>query len=168
MIFVFQNEGGLTVDDGGITNLGLVKNDLAEYFNKPVSEVTDQDIKSLTRTTAAPIYRALYWNKLSLDDVGDQGIGTCIMDTAVNRGLFIGAKYAQKICVMFGRHVAVDGELGPISVAAINQCGRAQFIQSYEAMEFAGYEAIIAGNPEKYARYRGGWEDRARRLLTLI
>ena len=113
------------------------------------------------------IYHALYWNKMNGDEIANQNIATCIFDTGVNRGMSVGNKYAQRVCNQLGSSLVLDGQLGPKSIAAINGYAQHAFVTHYEALEWAGYEALLSGNPGKYGIYRHGWEARARKLLTL-
>lgn len=168
--YVFQNEGGFAeppeVDQP--TNLGIIAADIATFRNAPLDSITIDDIKSLTKLEATEIYRMLYWDKILGDQIKDQNIATCIFDTAVNRGPAVSVKYAQRALVFSGAKLFFDGIMGQTTIYNLNQCYRPAFISRFEGMEFAGYEAILASNPGKYERYRAGWEDRAKRLLTLI
>ncbi len=166
--YVLDNEGGWTIDDGGWTMWGIVVSDVAAYRNVPASSITEQDMKNLSVSEATAIYKKQYWDALNLDQVNDQNMATCIFDTGVNRGISVSAKYAQRVCNISGATLQVDGKIGPLSLIRINQMNRTIFIRNYEAMEMAGYEAILASNPSKYGIYRNGWESRARRLLTLV
>lgn len=166
--YALVNEGGFCIDDGGPTNFGITIPDVAAYRKVPLSQITTDDMRNLSLSEATAIYKQQYWDALSLDQVNDQNIATCIFDTGVNRGIGVGAQYAQKVCTLLGHSVVVDGQIGPLSLAAINQCARAPFIQHYEALEMAGYLAIAAGDPAKYDRYLAGWENRAKRLLSLL
>jgi len=168
MPYLLENEGGLTLDDGGLTNFGIVKDDLAEYQGVPVNQITDEQIKALTKESVVPIYQELYWKALKLDDVTDQNIATAIFDTAVNRGVRICANYAQRTCVQLGHEdLLTDGRVGPKTLAAINQCARAAFIRTFEGLVWEGYKAILIRYPRDVI-YQKGWQARAERLLTLI
>lgn len=165
--YVLQNEGGYTndaQDAGGATNWGITHADLARWRRAPVS---NGDVKSMTKAEAEEIYKAYYWAPLSLDGVEDQSIATCIFDTGVNRGLYVGASYAQRVCNELGSTLAVDGKIGPISIAAINSLKRRDFIADYYAHVKAGYDSIVAQHPSQRVFYNG-WMNRARKLLTLI
>jgi len=166
--YIFQNEGGLTHDSGGITNLGLTKRDLAAFYQVPIGQVSDEEIKELDAEEATEIYYRLYWQKMNLDGVYDDAKATAIFDIGVNRGITIGAKYAQKAASLCGRRDTVDGIIGGLSLSAINAVERKCFIEHLEAFSWAGYQAIVAHDPAKYSIYLRGWEIRARRLLTLI
>lgn len=165
--YVLQNEGGYTVDDGGPTNFGITIPDMAAFLHEPESSISANDIKNMSVATAQAIYLDQYWAPMNLSLINSQAIATCIFDTGVNRGIYIGQLYAQKVCLMYGHPLQLDGVIGPISLQAINGLHDPIFIRSYEQLEWAGYQAILANNPA-FEIYRAGWENRAKRLLTLI
>jgi lysozyme family protein len=74
---VLKHEGGYTAglpnDPGGETNFGISKR---AYSNL--------DIKALTSTDAAAIYKRDYWT--SQMEVSEQGLANCMLDCAVNQG----------------------------------------------------------------------------------
>lgn len=166
--YLRTNEGGYgePPETDQPTNCGIIAADLAQYLNISVKDVTVQMLKNLSPTGIADIYRKLYWDELCLGSVADQNIATCIFDTAVNRGLSVGAKYAQRTCNLLGCALVVDGVIGAHTIAAINSCERAKFINIFENLEAAGYLAILAAHPED-AKYKNDWMGRAKRLLTL-
>lgn len=168
--YVLTNEGGYTndpADSGGPTNWGIIIPDVAKYRGVPASEITAKDIMMLSKQEAKFIYKKQYWDKLNLDGVVSQPIATAIFDIGVVRGISVGAKYAQKVCTLLNQPVAVDGQLGPLTLLAINKCETEIFIRRMEALDMAGFLAIVAHNPSQHVFLRG-WERRAERLLTLI
>jgi lysozyme family protein len=167
MPYLIKNEGGYT-DKPVPTNWGIEPVDLALYLGAPVSSISADDIRTLSLATATAIYLEQFWNPMNLNLINDQNVATCIFDTGVNRGISVGAIYAQKICQAWGNSkVIMDGKLGPITADGVNRIARSAFIRGYEQLVWAGYEAILAHNPQD-AIYRDGWERRAERLLTLI
>ena len=78
-------EGGY-VDDpddpGGATNLGITLATLARWRGQPV---TKADVKALTRTEAAAIYRKDYWDAVG-GDAMPGGIDMTLFDHAVHSG----------------------------------------------------------------------------------
>lgn len=165
--YVLDNEGGFTddpEDSGGATNFGITHEDLSNFLGHAVS--TD-DVRNMTLDTASQIYRQCYWNPMRLDEVASSPIATAIFDTGVNRGISIGAKYAQRVCNQEGASLSVDGSIGPLSLAAINSTPPAVFIQDYYDLVKAGYDAIIANRPSQRV-FQNGWMARAKKLLTLV
>ena len=165
MPYLLENEGGWTIDDGGWTMWGVVVSDVAAYRHVPPKDITEKDMKNLSVQEATAIYKQQYWDRMSLDQVIDQNIATCIFDTGVNRGLSVGVKYAQKVC--HNDDLVIDGHMGPKSLEAINRVSRKIFCPIYESLVWAGFQAIYHSNPTKYGIYLRGWDLRAKRLLTL-
>lgn len=166
--YVLDNEGGFTIDDGGPTMWGITKPDIAAFKHVSVSSISTEEVRDLSVAEATEIYRQLYWNKLSLDNILDQGKATAIFDIGVNRGISIGAKYAQKSATLCGSTLVEDGVIGFKSIAGINVVDHSCFIKHIESLLWASYQAIVAHNPAKYGIYLKGWEGRAKRLLTLV
>lgn len=165
--YVLINEGGFSNDpddSGGATNFGITHDDLAKFLGHGVST---SDVRDMSQDTAQAIYEAFYWSPLHLDNVNDNGMATCIFDTGVNRGISVGAKYAQRVCNDLGSNIVVDGKIGPISIGQINQYKAAKFIQHYYDLVKNGYDGIVASHPSQRVFYNG-WMARAKRLLTLI
>lgn len=167
--YVLENEGGWTIDSGGWTMYGITVPAVARHRHVASASITEHYMRNLRLEEAKEIYREQYWLELSCDKITDQAIATCILDTGVNRGPSVAAKYAQRVANMLKpNQLSVDGMIGPKSLAVINACQPLTFVRNFEAMEMAGYNAIIARDPGKYERYRKGWTRRAERLLTLI
>lgn len=166
MPFILQNEGGYAeppqVDQP--TNFGITLPDLSRYLGQIC---TVDDLKEINLRTATQIYKYQFWDPMSLDLVNDQNIATCIFDTGVNRGVYVGAIYAQQTCVICGDQLDCDGVIGPITIEKINEFDRNNFITCYEKFEWSGYQSILRLHPED-EKYRNGWESRCKRLLTLI
>ena len=153
MAYILRNEGGFTndpVDPGGATNLGITIGDLKDWRKHPV---TVDDVKNLTLIEATQIYKARYWDRMSLDAVNDQAIATVIFDVGVNRGVNIGLQYATAACAQLKK-------------SNINDCNPHEFIAAYEPMVEQGYRDIITRKP-KLVKFINGWMARAKRLLTL-
>lgn len=160
--YVLENEGGFSddaEDSGGATNWGITHTDLAQYLGHSVS--TD-DVRNMSKTLAQNVYLALYWNPMDLNLVLDQNVATAIFDCGVNRGISKGIKYAQQIA-----GVSQDGHMGPITLAAINEMPRDQFINSFHSLVVDGYNAIVYSRPSQRV-FLKGWLARADRLLTLF
>lgn len=109
---VFRHEGGYVdhpADPGGATNMGITHRTLAAWRGRPVSK---DDVRALSRTEAAAIYRALYWDKVRGDDLPD-GLDLVTFDPAVNSGVSRGAGWLQRAL-----GVTADGRVGPVTLGA--------------------------------------------------
>lgn len=163
--YLLPNEGGLTNDpddSGGITNFGLIKEDLAEFQKKQISDITNQMIIDLTVNDAETIYKALYWDKMRLTEVLEQAIATAMFDIGVNRGRSIAARYAQDIL-----DIDQDGIIGDETIDALNKADPKAFVESFSDRCVQGYQAIAKNNPRDQ-KFLAGWTARAKKLLTLI
>jgi lysozyme family protein len=110
---VLKHEGGYVDhqrDPGGATNLGCTKKVWEEWVGH---EVSKDDIRALTVSDVAPLYRKRYWDAVRGDDL-PSGVDMAVFDCAINSGTGRAAKIAQKIS-----GVAQDGAIGPASLAAI-------------------------------------------------
>lgn len=165
--YVLENEGGYSnvpEDAGGPTNFGITQDDLSRWLKRSVSA---QDVQHMTLETATDIYYAWYWSPLTLGSINTNQMCICMFDTAVNRGLGVGARYAQTVANQMGAHLAVDGQIGPLSIAALNLLDFKEFIEKYFLLVKSGYDQIVANNPSQQIFY-AGWMNRAHKLLTLV
>ena len=116
MAEIFKHEGGFVNhprDPGGATNMGITIGTLRGWRSGPV---TVEDVRTLTKREAQTIYRARYWNPVKGDDL-PVGLDLVTFDPAVNSGNSRGARWLQQ--ALGG--VAVDGKVGPQTVAAANK-----------------------------------------------
>lgn len=163
--FVLENEGGLTndpEDHGGLTNFGIIKDDLAEYRKVDVSEITDDDIKNLTVETVSPIYKQFYWDKLSLDYVKDSALSTILFDIGVNRGIGAAAKDLQRAV-----GVTVDGVIGQGTLAAVANLNARNITKRVIQYDIRAYANIVKNNPTQSV-FILGWMNRATSYLDFI
>ena len=110
---VLVHEGGYVdhpKDPGGATNLGITIGTLTGWLGR---QATKAEVKALTKTTVAPIYRAKYWDKVRGDDL-PSGLDAAVFDFAVNSGPGRAAKLLQRLV-----GVPQDGEIGPMTLAAV-------------------------------------------------
>ena len=112
---VLVHEGGYVfdpADPGGETNRGVTK---AVYDDWRVAHgLPKQNVRLLSQFETEAIYRKLYWDVIR----GDQlplGVDYCTFDFAVNSGVKRAARYLQRAA-----GVADDGQIGPMTLAAVN------------------------------------------------
>jgi len=86
-------------------------------------------------------YKAEYWNPLALDLVHSQPIADQLADHGVNAGVIRPAKMLQYLLATeFGAPLAVDGKIGPRSIAALNAVDPSAFYARFIAMRRAFYD----------------------------
>jgi len=90
-----------------------------------------------------------------------------MFDIGVVRGIGIPPLYAQQICNGHGSKLAVDGHIGPLTLAAVNSILPSVFIQDFANKTRLGFLGIVASHPTQVV-FLKGWLRRANRLLTLI
>ena len=112
---VLRHEGGFVHDardPGGATNMGITAATLARMRGRPV---TAAEVRALQRSEAAAIYRRLFWDALSADEL-PPGVDHALFDLAVNSGPSRAAKLVQRVVA-----VAEDGRIGPVTMAALRR-----------------------------------------------
>lgn len=146
---VLQAEGGF-VDDprdpGGATNMGITLRTLEQARGKPV---TVEDVKDLSVDEAKSIYRRFYWNPIAGDQL-PAGVDMTTFDFAVNGGPGEAVRLLQQ-CV----GCAVDGVMGPATLAAVQAADARTLIEKYSAARDSYYEQLPT-----FATFGKGWEAR--------
>lgn len=108
-----NNEGGYVndpKDPGGPTNHGITIGTLRAYRG----QATIQDVKSLTLAQANEIYVANYWKPIWGDQL-PAGLDYAMFDFGINSGVSRAVKTLQGIV----GNVAIDGVMGPKTIAAV-------------------------------------------------
>jgi len=112
---LLKQEGGYVNnphDPGGITNLGVTKRVWEAWVHHPCG---DADMRALTPSVVAPLYRVQYWNGIDGDALSP-AVALCVFDFAVNSGVARAARYLQSIV-----GVTQDGHIGPATLKALQQ-----------------------------------------------
>lgn len=108
-------EGGYSnhpADPGGPTNMGITQKVLAEWRGEPVSAA---DVRALSKTEAAAIYRRRYWELCACDELPG-GVDQVMFDYAVNSGVSRAVRALQQAI-----GVTVDGIAGHRTVTAARE-----------------------------------------------
>ena len=156
---VFDHEGGYgndPDDPGGPTNFGLIFEDMRQVG----LPATVEQIQSLTPETAASIYKKLYWDAMNMDLIKDASVAICIFDQGVLQGAQTSLRMVQEIV-----GVDQDGELGPVTAAAINAQDPKKLAISFTRLCMHRFARIVENNPSQ-AKFIAGWTDRIFSLLN--
>ena len=146
-------------DPGGMTTWGIIATEYAAWTRAPATEAV---MRTMTVAQAAAVYRAKYWNLMRCDSITNQGVATAMMDSAVNPGQGFATHTVQRIA-----RVAQDGQIGPITIAAINAMDHKAFLVSLNKSCLSYYYGVVANN-HSLDVFEAGWTNRANRLLTLV
>lgn len=156
-----QNEGGFFHNQvtGEVVNYGVT---LTFASGCGYCSATDINyIQNLTQQQAVDIYKAHFWDPHNLGSINDQSLANKAFDLTVNMGP--GGKNSDGALTLLqhavcdcGGNCAVDGILGPQSLASINALNATQLLTAYRARAKARYEQIAQNNP-KVASDLPGW-----------
>jgi lysozyme family protein len=109
------HEGGFvndSRDNGGMTNLGVTIRVWEEWVGHPVSE---KEMRSLTPTMVAPLYKRKYWDACRADEL-ISGLDYCVFDVSVNSGVGRAIKLLQQTV-----GATPDGGYGSITAALVKE-----------------------------------------------
>lgn len=154
---VLKHEGGYSdhpSDPGGATNFGITHQVLAAY--RGVERVSREDVKALTRSEAAAIYRARYWNTCRCDDL-PPGLDLLVFDCAVNQGAGRAARFLQQAV-----QVHADGQIGPATLAAVQAADFVDVCVEFSARRMHGYGLLT----KLFPVFGLGWSRRLQRTLA--
>ncbi|WCS27212.1 glycoside hydrolase family 108 protein [Methylobacterium sp. NMS14P] len=155
LALVLVHEGGYVdhpADPGGATNLGITIGTLSGWLGRPA---TKAEVRALTKTTVAPIYRKNYWDAIRGDEL-PAGVDFCVFDFAVNSGR---ARAVMSLQRAVG--VADDGKLGPITLKAIAAKPAAQTVERICADRLAFLKRLST-----WRTFGKGWNARVNGVLT--
>lgn len=152
-------------DAGGPTNYGITQAVLSAYRGHPC---TAFEVSQMELSEAAEIYRAKFWNSISLDRVRQPLITQVMFDAAVLFGPAVSVLYAQKALIDCNYYsLQVDGHAGPRTIEALNSVRPEFFVRSFADVLKARVSIVVASRP-KNIKYRDGWENRIEGYLKLI
>lgn len=122
---VLKWEGGFSndpQDPGGITNLGITKE---EYERISGRDVTETEMRALTIEQVTPIYLKYYWTPAYCDHTPEIA-KLIVFDCAVNQGVTCATKIMQDALGM-----SVDGLIGPHTRLALTECDPQAFKSAF-------------------------------------
>ncbi len=149
LAFVLGWEGGYSNDvrdHGGATNLGITQRSLDTAQLAHPGWNLPRDVRDLKRPEAARIYRADYWDAVHGDDL-PPGVALLAFDCAVNQGPGRARKWLQE-----ATGVVADGDMGPMTMAAIREASACILIREFALLRAMGY--VTTGQMLVYGK---GW-----------
>jgi lysozyme family protein len=150
LTFTLQSEGTFVNnphDPGGATMKGIT---LATFRNfKNDSSLDSSDLKNITNAEVSAIYSQNYWATNSCDSL-NSGVDLMVFDMDVNCGDSRSAKLLQAAV-----GTAIDGAVGPATLAAANSIDSVKLINGLAAHQTAFYQSLST-----FQYFGKGWINR--------
>lgn len=144
---IINIEGGYSNDPddpGGETKYGISKR---SYPNV--------DIKNLTVQQAIDIYTKDFWNRNNIGAIQNQTVANLIFRFIVNSGQDTAVRILQALL-----RVTSDGEIGPVTIRAINTADPGALQNSFRLAECRYYLDLVT-RKQSQEKYFKGWIKRA-------
>ncbi|MCB2115512.1 MAG: peptidoglycan-binding protein [Rhodobacteraceae bacterium] len=175
---IVAREGGYVNDPddpGGATKYGVTLGTMKRLGLDLTGDgrVSDADVRRLTAERAAAIYVEHYFRGPGIDRL-PEALQPSVFDMYVNAGANA-VKVLQRLLNEMGHDLAVDGAIGPMTVAAAARAAEAApdlLADAYGIARRNYYYALADARPasRKYARRRdggkGGWITRAEEFMA--
>ena len=133
---ILKHEGGYVnhpKDPGGRTNLGVTQRVWEKWIGRTATEA---DMRALTPTMVAPLYRKEYWDACQCGDMAP-AVALVLFDFAVNAGVHRASVTMQRIV-----GTTQDGKIGPATLAAINGRAPKAMVSSYSGARRDFYRGL--------------------------
>jgi len=133
-------------------------------------DIDGGDIRRLTVDHARDLYHRCFWQRLDAASFA-RPLGEMLFDQAVNGGIVAARKLLQRAInrVMRRAFLVVDGDIGPKTLAALDQLlktpgfGMPRIVVAYREEARQRYREIVDAHPSQ-AKFLKGWLRRADRL----
>lgn len=158
-------------DPGGATNRGVsLRFALAEVAAHPNEraifdldhdgDVDWHDIAALGDDAAAQVYHQCVWTRYGYGRLIPWLVAWKTFDICVNTGPRRAAFVLQEALGDIGLAVAVDGAIGPGTIAAVRQAIDLPLLSAMRVRQAAFYHQLVAAKPQ-LQRFAAGWANRA-------
>lgn len=164
------HEGGYSnrhVDAGGETYCGISRRwhpewdgwPLVDYWKARSGFPGNLDRDPQLQAKVRQFYLTEYWGNLG--GLTRQDIANEVFDTSVNCSREEAGEFLQQALNMLDdARLVVDGDVGPVTVAAANACRHpGRLLRCLNGLQFGYYWRICEANPEQRANL-GGWLSR--------
>ncbi|EAQ01491.1 hypothetical protein OB2597_01342 [Pseudooceanicola batsensis HTCC2597] len=175
---IVSREGGYVNDPddpGGATNHGVTLGTMRDLGLDLDGDgaVTARDVRALPRNRAVDIYMNRYFHRPRIADLPEM-LWETVFDMQVNAGRNA-IRILQRLLNRMGQEVAIDGVIGPRTIAAAGRAAQLapdHLVDAYGIARRNYYFALADRRPasRKYARTRaggkGGWIRRAEEFIS--
>lgn len=156
---ILRREGGFVnhaADRGGATNYGITQETLASWRGRSVSV---DEVRDLTEDEAREIYAARYVVEPRFADIEDEDLAALVVDCGVNHGTNRATQWLQQAA-----GVTVDGQVGPVTLAAVNGKNGHTLFRAVLAERCRFYGKLITRDPSQ-APFAAGWMARVAEFI---
>jgi len=152
---VLLNEGGYKLttvqnDKGGQTYAGITRRSNPNWLGWAAIDAGGRPEAQLVRD----LYRGKYWDAVRGDEL-PQKVAASLFDFAVNAGAKTAVKLAQLVV-----GVTPDGEIGPVTLKALNSVSPEVFVSQFAVAKIARYRDICMKDRSQ-SKFLLGWINRA-------
>ncbi len=137
------------------TNFGISAKAFEIFLGSPPSVA---DMQSMTIATAKSIYVDQYWNTIRGSDIESQALAEILVDAYINTGSN-GTRLMQQVLNAAGSDLTVDGVIGPLSIAEINDSNVVVVHDTFKLARKTYYSDLVNAN-ESMAVFLQGWINR--------
>ena len=159
---ILAHEGGYVNDPddpGGETNKGITMRTFKRYAKSILGkEPTSANLKKITDEEAGMIYEQIYWKKLMAEQIKDVQVAQQYVDFYINAGSNA-IRTMQRALNALGQNVAVDGGMGPKTLAAINAVDGEKLFNMFRKKRQDFYDDLVKRKP-KMKKFLKGWTKR--------
>jgi lysozyme family protein len=156
---ILKFEGGYVddpTDPGGETNKGITMRTFQQCSQSLLGiNPTSDNLKALTDSQAAIIYKANYWNPIQGDSYPLQELANIVCDFYANAHTHA-TSLLQSVLNSLGAKLTVDGSIGPASVEALTSLPNDQVYRAYKQGRIDYYTQL----GHKYPQFVKGWLNR--------
>lgn len=140
--------------------MGITHRTLARW--RKVRSVTPAQVKAMSQFEAGQIYRALYWDKMKLDEMTSQALAEAVMDHGVNAGVNRSGKLLQEALNWVRRNdiLKEDGWIGPYTLLQVNTTADRGILQKFFELRIRYYASIVRRRRSQ-AAFLYAWTRRA-------
>lgn len=118
--------------------------------------VNGKDIRKMSKQQAIDIYKSYWWDKYKYSSINSQALATKVFDLSINMGHKQAIIALQRaVRAVTGNKMADDGDLGPITLAVVNNIDANLLLVALRSEAAGIYRSI--GQKE----FINGWLNRA-------